>query len=119
MINGLSCFFASRRDNDNSTDHHYRFVYGDTRMIKLFRTVEKIENVLHLWSSRKGKITVVQSLIIPQILYPCLVIYTPESAINKLHDLIARFVWKSKKPKVKHTNTIGSVNESGLNPPDV
>ena len=29
MINGRSCFFASRRDNGNSTDHRYRFVYGD------------------------------------------------------------------------------------------
>ena len=33
MINGLSCFFASRRDNVNSTDHRYRFVYGEYRTL--------------------------------------------------------------------------------------
>ncbi len=85
--------------------------------------LKKVENLLHLWSSRpltlKGKITVVQSLIIPQILYLCAVLYTPESVINKLHELIIKFVWNGKNPKVKHTTMIGNVEDGGLKLPDV
>ncbi len=85
--------------------------------------LKKIENLLQLWSSRpltlKGKITVVQNLIIPQILYICAVLYTPETVVKKLHEMITKFVWNGKKPKVKHTTMIGSVQDGGLKLPDV
>ncbi len=85
--------------------------------------LKRVENLIQLWSARpltlKGKITVVQNLIIPQILYPCAVLYTPETVIKRLHELVTQFVWNGKKPKVKHCTMIGSVQDGGLNLPDV
>ncbi len=85
--------------------------------------MKTVENLLQLWSSRpltlKGKITVIQNVIIPQVLYLCSVLHTPEKIIKRLHDLITQFVWNKKKPKVKHTTMVGCIEDGGLKLPDI
>ena len=58
--------------------------------------LKKIETLLETWSLRKmtikGKIIIVNTLILPQLLYLCSVMFTPIWAIEKYNWLVSRFI---------------------------
>jgi hypothetical protein len=81
-------------------------------------SLQKIENLLKLWCLRKmtikGKIVIINTLIISQLLYPCTVLYTPEPIISKYKKLILEFIWEKKPAKVKYSCLINSIDNGGL-----
>ncbi len=54
------------------------------------------KNILNIWSQRettlKGKITVVKSVALSQLLYVCSALYIPDDYIVKIDNKISRFV---------------------------
>ena len=78
----------------------------------------KIQSILNMWKSRNltlyGKIVVIKSLLISQIVYPASVIHVPESLVRKLEKMIYTFLWGSKREKIKRTVCINSPEEGGL-----
>ena len=84
--------------------------------------IQKLENLLKMWLCRnlslKGKITVIQSLAIPQLLYTCSALYVPEDTITKVHNILINFLWNNKKAKIKYSTVIGKLEEGGLKMPD-
>jgi len=84
--------------------------------------IKKVENLLQMWSGRpltlKGKITVIQNLVMPQLLYSCSVLFVPKWVMDKIHSMINNFLWNGKKPKIKHSTTIGKIEYGGLKLPD-
>ena len=72
---------------------------------KIIRTnfeerLNKIENILDIWCLRKltlnGIILIINTLILPQLLYTCTVLYTPAWVIKKYQKLIIKFIWDNK-----------------------
>ena len=60
--------------------------------------LERIQNMLDLWCLRKltlkGKVLVVNTLIIPIMIYPCSIIHTPKWVIADFKEKILKFIRK-------------------------
>ena len=54
--------------------------------------IKKIQQLINIWTSRslslKGKITVIRSLILPQIQFLFAMIYVPDYILQKLDELL-------------------------------
>jgi len=76
-----------------------------------------------MWKARKlsikGKITVLRSQILPIILYPASVLYTPDDIIEELNSLFFNFIWPNKKHHVKKKVIIKNIEDGGLKMPDI
>ena len=72
--------------------------------------LDNIQNLAELWCLRKltlkGKILVVNTLMMPIMIYPCSVIHTPAWVITKYKDINFKFIWNSKPAKVKYSTLI-------------
>jgi hypothetical protein len=78
----------------------------------------KIKSLLNNWKQRtlslKGKITIINSLIIPMIIYPSSLIYTPQTVISELKTLILDFIWHGKTSKISYNTLIQRIDHGGL-----
>lgn len=85
--------------------------------------IKKMITILNIWYQRdlslKGKISIIKSLIMPQILYVASVLEVPEWAVNKIKNIILEFIWSKKPAKVKYTTIIGKIEKGGLKLPDI
>jgi len=85
--------------------------------------ISQIKNKLNMWKSRKlsikGKITVLRSQILPIILYPSSVLYTPDDVLNEVSSLFFDFVWPNKKHHVKKKVLFQNIENGGLKMPDI
>ena len=83
--------------------------------------LSKLRALLNMWKQRqlslKGKITIINSLALSQILYVASVLYVPQEVIKEVNQLIFSFLWP-KKVHVKRTTVIGPIEEGGLKMPD-
>jgi hypothetical protein len=80
--------------------------------------IERIEQLLSLWCLRKltlkGKVLIINSHIISQLLYVCTVLYTPKWVLKKYEELIKAFLWNKKTAKVKYKSLINTIEDGGL-----
>ena len=62
-----------------------------------------MKNLLNLWSQRslslKGKITVINSLIISLFIYPITIIETPPTVLDEIDEAITHFLWGGQEAK--------------------
>ena len=100
-IYALGVWFSTLRDNDidiNFTD--------------------KIEKILRSWSGRKltllGKIAVLKSLAVSQIVYVLSSLVTPRHVVNEVNSLLYQFLWDGKNDQIKRTEMINNYNNGGL-----
>ena len=81
-----------------------------------------IEQILIKWSSRKltlyGKVTVINSLVIPKLLYCISLLSVPQYVIDKIEKLIFQYLW-GKTDKIKRKTVIGTTSQGGLNITDI
>ena len=81
--------------------------------------VKAMKSLLNVWSQRgfslKGKITVINSLVIPKILYVASVIPIPAQFIYNIEKKLANFIWSGRKPKIKNSTLIAAIEDGGLN----
>jgi hypothetical protein len=80
--------------------------------------LQKIQGLLKLWALRKltliGKVRIINTLIVPQLLYLGNVLHISEQYIKKYNKIITNFIWDNKPPKVKYKAMINSINNGGL-----
>ena len=80
--------------------------------------LDKVETILQSWGLRnlslKGKITVVNTIAISNMIYVSSVIHTPKWVIKKFKSIITNFIWDGKPAKIKYSNLIMSVENGGL-----
>ena len=83
--------------------------------------VAKLKNILNIWRQRKltykGKVVVINSLALSQLLYVSTVLFVPQTIIDDVNDVIFKFLWP-KKVHVKKPVIIQGINEGGLKMPD-
>ena len=85
--------------------------------------IEKVKTLLQIWLGRhlslKGKITILRTLIIPQISFLFAVLFAPFCILEKVDKLLLSFLWNNKTPKIKRETIIASIEEGGLKMPDI
>ena len=67
--------------------------------------------------SLKGKIAVLRSIGIPQMLYITSCLYTPAWVIEKVDSIFFSFIWPNKKHHVKKETIIGEISKGGIKMP--
>ena len=76
------------------------------------KKITEVEELLLKWSVRKltlyGKATVINSLIIPKLIYNCSILPVPTTVIQKLNKQIFGYLW-GKNHKIRKTTIIGSL----------
>ena len=98
----------------NESDHY---------ILNYKKRLKNIEDLLKSWKSRylsiKGKVTVINSLALPKILYLASVIHTPNNVIKELQSLVLDFLWDGKPPKIAYKTLIHPIERGGLKLCDV
>ena len=83
--------------------------------------IKKIKTALNIWSQRqlslKGKVAVLRTQIMPQILYTVSNIYTPEWVITEIDDLFYNYLWSGRKHHVRREVVINNIDQGGLKMP--
>jgi hypothetical protein len=62
--------------------------------------IQGIELLTRIWSRRnlsiKGKLTIINSILIPKLIYPCTILEVPEEIIKTVEGIIKSFFWNWK-----------------------
>ena len=86
-------------------------------------TISKMKEILSIWSHRAltliGRISVFKILALSKVLYISSMKTVPKFITEKLDNLQKSFVWKSKKPKIKHSTLIRDYSEGSLKEVDI
>jgi hypothetical protein len=84
---------------------------------------KKLKNLIQTWVTQdltpKGKITVITTLDLPQILYVASVLCVPDRVCSDIQVILNNFLWSYKPPKIKLETIIGSIEDGGLKMPHV
>ena len=82
---------------------------------------DKMKTILNLWASRNlsliGRITIIKSLIVPQITYKAamLPVMLPKNLLQKFNKLFFRFIWGSNWERVSRNVLCGNIESGGVN----
>ena len=95
------------------------FTY-DQKLLKEKNFIERLDSIkklINIWSSRGlsiyGKVTIIKSFLIPKFVYMCLLLPTPKEIVNKLNQLLFKFLWKGTD-KVTRVSVINDYEKGGL-----
>lgn len=98
-----------------SMDDHYQFNFKPQ--------LGKIKSICDSWNARnlsiKGKVTLVNSLMISLLQYQCSSISTTLQEFREYRNLVTDFIWNGKKSKVAYSTLILPVAQGGLNVMDL
>ena len=80
--------------------------------------ITKIENVIRQWKARHltlfGKIIIIKSFLVSQIIYNAQMILMPQNVIKQINTLLYTFLWNGKRDKVKRKVICMKYNFGGL-----
>lgn len=80
--------------------------------------LNKVKQVLNLWKQRglklKGKVIVVNSLLMSKFVYVLNVLDMPEWVTKEVKQLVSDFLWGGKGVKIAHQTLIGEYSDGGL-----
>ena len=91
---------------------------SDFNRLKWSVKIDKIKRIVDLWKMRNltyyGKVTIVNSLLISQLIYLATCYNIPETHIKELNKIIFSFLWNSKREKVKRVVIFNPISQGGL-----
>jgi exonuclease III len=80
--------------------------------------IQGIEVLTRIWCTRnlsmKGKLTIINSLLIPKLIYPCTVLDVSTDIIQTATEHIKTFFWNWKRPKIKIDTIIRKIENGGI-----
>jgi hypothetical protein len=93
----------------------------DLKSENFSKKLEGIETVSKIWAARnlsmKGKLTIINSILIPKLIYPSTVLDVPCDIIKLASDLIKTFLWNWKSPKIKVDVLVRKIEQGGIKYP--
>ena len=96
-------------------DDHYELNYQ--------KKILNLKLLLNSWKCRKlslkGKITIINNLALPPLLYTCSIIYTPLKVITEVKNIVLDFLWDGKPSKVAYNVMIQNIVDGGLKLVDI
>ena len=85
--------------------------------------IKLMENLLKIWSLRnlslKGKIVLINALIVSLFVYPAMIIGIPDDTLKTIDRAIFNFLWSSKQPKIAQKVIQNNIHEGGLKMPNI
>ena len=91
---------------------------GEMDKLNFTPRLEKMQNVLNIWRQRdltlKGKITIIKSLGISQILYVMNMLFVPKWVIVKSEKILYNFLWNDKPEKIRRKTICAQIDKGGL-----
>lgn len=98
-----------------SSDDHYQMNFRPQ--------LTKIKGICESWSARslsiKGRVTLVNSLMISLLQYQCASILTPPQIFKDYRKMVSDFIWSGRKAKVAYSTLILPVAQGGLHVMDL
>lgn len=96
---------------NGSDANHYKWNFKPQLM--------KIKSVWESWAHRniliKGKVTIVNSLLVSLLQYPSSSNHTPLQVYREYKRLVTTFIWNGKKSKVSYDTLVLQIDQGGLN----
>jgi hypothetical protein len=65
----------------------------------------------------KGKLTIINSILIPKLIYPSTILDVPGDIVKHASDLIKTFLWNWKSPKIKVDVLVRKIEQGGIKYP--
>jgi len=100
------------------------FTY-DLKLLKEKNFIEQLDSIkklINIWSSRGlsvyGKVTIINSFLIPKFVYVCSVLPTPKELVKEFNQLLFKFLWNGTD-KVTRVSAINKYGEGGLKMSDL
>lgn len=85
--------------------------------------INRIKTICGAWSNRnlsvKGKITLISSLMISLLQFPCTSIPTPSRVFTDFRKIVLDFVWNGKGCKIAYNVMVQEIGRGGLKMPDL
>ena len=82
-----------------------------------------MKDSLNIWEYRgltlAGKIQIFKCLAFSKTLYACTMLSPSKQFIDQINSLKKDFVWRRKRPKIKHSTLIGDYKERGYKDVDI
>ena len=83
--------------------------------------LQSIELLTRIWCRRnlslKGKLTIINSILIPKLIYPGTILEVPDEIIKEASNIIKNFFWNWKKPKIRLDVLIRKIEKGGIKYP--
>ena len=101
------------------------FAQNESEIIELNFTerLKSMQKMINVWTSRnlslRGKIMIIKALILPQIQFLFSMLFTPDQILKKIDDMLFKYLWSNKPPKIKHNTIIAPTQKGGLGMVDV
>ena len=80
--------------------------------------IKKMETTLDIWRCRSlslvGKMTIIKTIIVPQVQFLFSMIYIEETLLKRIEKLLYNFVWASNVHKIKKNTLIAPIEIGGL-----
>ena len=85
--------------------------------------INKLQSILNNWSAKRltllGKITILKSLAISQMVYLLSSLPTSQKILQDVNTILYDFLWGGKGDKIKRTEMINNYNKGGLKMIDI
>ena len=85
--------------------------------------IKLMKNLLGIWSRRnlslKGKIVIINALIVSLFVYPATIMETSEELLEQINTALFEFLWNWKKPKIAKSVIQGQLDKGGLKMPNI
>lgn len=95
------------------------YTIQDSYLLNFKPQLQRIKSICDSWALRtvsiKGKVTIVNSLLISLLHYPSSSIFTPPQVYGEYKKIVTHFLWNGKKPKVAYDTLTLPVSSGGLN----
>lgn len=80
--------------------------------------LKKMCRVCETWSTRhlslKGKVVILNTLVLPIIYYPCTMLTVNQRVLMEIEKVISHFMWNGKKPKISRLSLERTIKAGGL-----
>ena len=90
----------------------------DHYILNFKKRLKNLQNLLNSWKCRylslKGKITVINTLALPPLIYLASVIYVPPIVITEVKKVLLDFIWNGGTPKIAYNTLIQDIEDGGL-----
>ena len=81
------------------------------------------KNILSIWRLRglslSGRIQVFKALALSKAMFICTMKPYSKKFLDDLNEIQKDFIWRGRKPKIKHTSLIGDYREGGIKDIDI
>ena len=94
-----------------SPDNH------DTQSLNLTERLKSMVTLINIWKERKlslkGNVTILRTIILPQVQFLFSMIAISDSILKQLDNICFEYLWDNKPAKIKRNTSIAPIDHGG------